>query len=170
MKAHVTPAVPAAGRIDLLVNGERYAVDVEDPQTPLLYVLRDRLGLRGTKPSCGCGECGACAVLVDGVEERACLLPVAELAGRRITTIEGLGEPDRPHPIAAAIVAEQASQCGYCLPGIVVAASALLAREPDPSESAIAHALAGHLCRCGTYGRVVRAVRRAAAASSEAAR
>ncbi len=160
------PSSAVTAIVSLLVNGERRGVAVEDPRTPLVYVLRDRLGLRGTKLSCGGGECGACAVLVDGAEERACTLAVGDVAGRAVTTVEGLGTPDRPHPVQAALIAEQASQCGYCLPGIAIAASALLAREPDPSEASIAQALAGHLCRCGTYGRVVRAVRRASEAGA----
>jgi nicotinate dehydrogenase subunit A len=155
---------PGGGTVVLLVNGERHAVDVDDPHTPLVFVLRDRLGLRGTKLSCGRGECGACSVLVDGAEERACTLTVGDLDGRAVTTIEGLWHDDAPSAVQAAMLAEQASQCGYCLPGIVVAATALLARDPDPDGAAIAAALAGHLCRCGTHGRITRAVRRAAAA------
>jgi aerobic-type carbon monoxide dehydrogenase small subunit (CoxS/CutS family) len=165
MSAHDASADSAIDTVVLVVNGERRTVDVDDPRMPLVFVLRDRLGLRGTKLSCGCGECGACAVLVDGVEERACMLAIGDLDGSTVTTIEGIGDGGTLHPVQVALLAEQASQCGYCLPGIVVAASALLARDPDPSETTIATTLAGHLCRCGTYGRVVRALRRAAVAT-----
>jgi len=154
--------------MQLLVNGEARTVEVDDPRTPLIYVLRDVLELRGTKISCGRGECGACAILLDGVEARACIVTAADAAGRRITTIEGLLERDTTRRLRDAVAVEQATQCGYCLPGIVVGATALLARDPDPSADTVAAALAPHLCRCGTYGRVVRAVRRAAVAGTKA--
>jgi nicotinate dehydrogenase subunit A len=146
----------------LTVNGNACVVSAADPNKPLVFVLRDELGLRGTKVSCGHGQCGACAVLIDGIEARACTTALGDVLDRDVTTVEGLGEYDVACRLRDAIVVEQASQCGYCLPGIIVAATALLEREADPSEETIADALAPHLCRCGTYGRVVRAVRRAA--------
>jgi len=130
-----------------------------DPQTPLLWALRDAANLTGTKYGCGEGDCGACMVLVDGEALRSCLITLAEAEGRFITTIEGLSEY-RSHPVQQAMVAEQAIQCGYCTPGIVIAAAALIARNPDPSESDIKEAVP-NLCRCGVYPRLVRAIQRA---------
>ena len=150
----------------LVVNGKACVVSAADPNKPLVFVLRDELGLRGTKVSCGHGQCGACAVLIDGVEARACTTALVDVLDHEVTTVEGLGENDIACSLRDAIDVEQASQCGYCLPGMVVAATALLARNSDPSEEAIADALVPHLCRCGTYGRVVRAVRRAAHAGA----
>jgi aerobic-type carbon monoxide dehydrogenase small subunit (CoxS/CutS family) len=156
----------ASGTAALVVNGIARTVSAVDPDKPLVFVLRDELGLRGTKVSCGHGQCGACAVLIDGVEARACTTALVDVLGRDVTTVEGLRDRDVTCRLRDAIVVEQASQCGYCLPGMVVAATALLARDADPSEEAIADALEPHLCRCGTYGRVVRAVRRAAHAGA----
>ncbi len=148
--------------ITLNVNGGARTVDVRDPDEPLLYVLRNALGLTGAKFGCGLGQCGACTVLVDGEAVRACLVPVAKAAGRRITTIEGLGTADQPHPLQAAFVAEQAAQCGYCVTGMVMTGAALLARKPSPTLEDAQQALAGNLCRCGTHQRILRAVMRAA--------
>jgi nicotinate dehydrogenase subunit A len=134
-----------------------------DPETPLLYVLRNDLGLTGTKFGCGLGQCGACTVLVDGQPVRSCMLPVQAVAGLAVTTIEGLGSPERPHPLQAALIEEQAVQCGYCTPGIVMAAKAILDRAPRPTEAQLKQALNEILCRCGTHDRVVRAVLRVAA-------
>lgn len=130
-----------------------------DPQTPLLWALRDAANLTGTKYGCGVGDCGACMVLVDGEAQRSCLISLAESEGRFVTTIEGLS-PDRSHPVQQAMVVEQAIQCGFCTPGIVMSAAALLARNADPSEAEIKAAIP-NLCRCGVYPRLVRAVQRA---------
>src|SRR5690349_21427890 len=130
-----------------------------DPQTPLLWALRDGANLTGTKYGCGVGDCGACMVLVDGEATKSCLISLAEAEGRVVVTIEGLSR-DRSHPVQQALVAEQAIQCGFCTPGIAIAAAALLARNPDPSEDEIKAALP-NLCRCGVYPRLVRAVQRA---------
>jgi nicotinate dehydrogenase subunit A len=146
----------------LVVNGQSREV-AADPETPLLYVLRNDLGLTGTKFGCGLGQCGACTVLVDGQPVRSCMLPVQAVAGLAVTTIEGLGSPERPHPLQAALIEEQAVQCGYCTPGIVMAAKAILDRAPRPTEAQLKQALNEILCRCGTHDRVVRAVLRVAA-------
>lgn len=151
-------------RVSLRVNGKRRSVDVDDPETPLLYVLRDDLGLHGPKFGCGVGQCGSCAVLVDGRGVRSCTVPVRSAAGRRVTTLEGLGSAKRPHPIQAAFVEEQAAQCGYCVNGMIMTAGAFLDRNPRPTEAQVKEALAGNLCRCGTHVRILRAVMRAAAA------
>ena len=147
--------------IRLTVNGQPREV-MADPETPLLYVLRNDLGLTGTKFGCGLGQCGACTVIVGGQAVRSCLLPVQAVAGQPVTTIEGLGSPERPHPLQATFIEEQAAQCGYCTPGIVMAAKALLDQTPRPTEAQVKQALAGVLCRCGTHDRVIRAVVRAA--------
>ncbi len=147
----------------LRVNGTSRTVELDDPAEPLLYVLRNDLGLRGTKFGCGLGQCGACTVLVDGRPVRSCVTPAESLAGREIVTIEGLGAPARPDPVQAAFIAEVAAQCGYCTAGMVVAARALLRENPRPNVQQIREALAGNLCRCGTHTRVIRAVMRAAA-------
>jgi nicotinate dehydrogenase subunit A len=146
----------------LVVNGQPRQV-AADPETPLLYVLRNDLGLTGTKFGCGLGQCGACTVLVDGQPVRSCMLPLQAVAGQRVTTIEGLGSPEHPHPLQAAFIEEQAVQCGYCTPGIVMTAKAILDRTPRPTEAQIKEGLAEVLCRCGTHDRVIRAVLRAAA-------
>ena len=146
----------------LVVNGQPREV-AADPETPLLYVLRNDLGLTGTKFGCGLGQCGACTVLVGGQPVRSCMLPVQAVAGQAVTTIEGLGTPERPHPLQAALIEEQAVQCGYCTPGIVMVAKAILDRTPRPTEAQLREALNEVLCRCGTHDRVVRAVLRAAA-------
>jgi len=148
--------------IRLIVNGQQRDV-AADPETPLLYVLRGDLGLTGTKFGCGLGQCGACTVLVGGQAVRSCLIPVQAVAGQTVTTIEGLGSPEAPHPLQAAFIEEQAVQCGYCTPGIVMAAKAFLDQAPRPTEAQVRQALAGVLCRCGTHDRVIRAVMRAAA-------
>ena len=130
-----------------------------DPQTPLLWALRDAANLTGTKYGCGVGDCGACMVLIDGEAQRSCLISLAEAEGRSVTTIEGLSR-DRSHPVQQALVAEQAIQCGFCTPGIAISAAALLARNADPDEAAIKAAIP-NLCRCGVYPRLVRAIQRA---------
>jgi nicotinate dehydrogenase subunit A len=134
-----------------------------DPATPLLHVLRGECGLSGPRFGCGAEACGACAVLVDGAPAFACTLALGVVQGRQVTTVEGLGSPAAPHPLQRAFLAEQAGQCGFCLSGILVAAAALLAREPDPDDAVIREALDPHLCRCGSHNRILRAVKRAAA-------
>jgi len=129
-----------------------------------LYVLREQFDLRGTKFGCGLGQCGACTVLVDGMATRSCQLPINRATGRAITTIEGLGTPERPNPIQAAFIAEQAAQCGYCTSGMIMAAAALVSRVPSPNRDQVKDALAGNLCRCGTHTRILGAVLRAARA------
>jgi aerobic-type carbon monoxide dehydrogenase small subunit (CoxS/CutS family) len=146
--------------ISFELNGGQVQVEVAG-DTPLLWVLRDTLQLTGTKFGCGVAQCGACTVHVDGEAVRSCRLPVSALAGRKVTTIEGLS-PDRSHRLQRAFIAEQAPQCGYCQPGQIMSAAALLARVPAPSDQDIDGALAGNLCRCGTYLRIRRAVKRAA--------
>ena len=145
----------------LSVNGHTRTVEVRDAQEPLLYVLRNALGLTGAKFGCGLGQCGACTVIVDGEPIRSCLVPVATMAGKKVTTIEGLGTPEKPHPLQAAFVAEQAAQCGYCVTGMVMTGAALLARKPDVVREEAQQALAGNLCRCGAHERILRAMQRA---------
>jgi len=152
---------------DLTVNGRRHEVDAED-DTPLLYVLRNHLGLKRTRFGCGVGLCGACFVLADGRPVYSCDTPLWSVAGKSIRTIEGLGDDGRPHPVARALVAGQAAQCGYCMSGIVVAAAALLAGNPDPTAAEVRAALDPNLCRCGSHNRVVGAVLSAAAEMREA--
>ncbi len=147
--------------ISLDVNGERRLVPAE-PDTPLLYVLRNDLQLNGAKFGCGLSQCGACTVLVDGKATRSCVTPISAVANGKITTIEGLGSIDKPHPLQQAFIDEQAVQCGYCINGMIMAAKELLDRNPRPSEAEVREALAGNLCRCGTHNRIVRAVLRAA--------
>jgi aerobic-type carbon monoxide dehydrogenase small subunit (CoxS/CutS family) len=146
--------------ISFELNGGQVEVEVAG-DTPLLWVLRDTLQLTGTKFGCGVAQCGACTVHVDGEAVRSCRLPLSAVAGRKVTTIEGLS-PDRSHRLQRAFIAEQAPQCGYCQPGQIMSAAALLARVPDPSDQDIDGALAGNLCRCGTYARIRRAIKRAA--------
>jgi nicotinate dehydrogenase subunit A len=150
-------------KLILKVNGTSREVETDDPDIPLLYVLRGDLGLTGTHFGCGLAQCGACTVMVGGRAVRSCLAPARSVVGQEIVTIEGLGSPERPDPVQAAFVAEQAAQCGYCTAGMVMGARALLARTPRPSEQQVREALAGNLCRCGSHARVIRAVLRAAA-------
>jgi isoquinoline 1-oxidoreductase alpha subunit len=146
--------------INLLVNDAQHQVDV-DPAMPLLWVLRDILGLTGTKYSCGIGLCGSCTVHLDGQAVRSCTLPVSEVAGKKITTIEGLGGEEL-HPLQRAWLAENVPQCGYCQAGQIMTAAALLTENPNPSDDEIDEAMSGNLCRCGTYQRIRRAIHRAA--------
>jgi len=143
--------------MDLNINGAARVVDV-NPDTPLLYVLRNDLGLVGSRFGCGSGLCGACYVLVDGRPMASCDLPVFLVAGKKVTTVEGLGPPGELHPVQKALIDEQAAQCGYCMSGIAVSAAALLATNKQPSEKEVREALDKHLCRCGSHNRVVRAV------------
>jgi nicotinate dehydrogenase subunit A len=144
----------------LRVNGTARSVRTQ-PDTPLLYVLRNDLKLNGAKFGCGQAQCGACSVLIDGVEQRSCVYPVSAAGKSDITTIEGLGTAQRPGALQRAFIHEQACQCGYCSSGMIMAAQALLVRNPKPSEAEVKQALEGHLCRCGAHNRIVRAVLRA---------
>jgi nicotinate dehydrogenase subunit A len=154
--------------ITLLVNGRSHRLDVE-ADTPLLYALRDDLALHGPKFGCGLSQCGACTVLVEGKAVRSCVTPVSRVAGRPVTTLEGLGSIDKPHPVQQAFIDEQAAQCGYCINGMVMTAAALLAATPKPTDAQIRQALANNLCRCGTHQRILGAVKRAAAAMRKGA-
>ena len=144
----------------IVVNGAPHDVTAA-PDTPLLYVLRNDLGLTGPKFGCGLGQCGSCMVIIDGSVARSCTTPLSAAARGPITTIEGLGTPEKPHPVQQAFIDEQAGQCGYCLSGILISAAALLDRTPKPSEAQVRKALGANLCRCGTHNRIVRAVLRA---------
>jgi aerobic-type carbon monoxide dehydrogenase small subunit (CoxS/CutS family) len=146
--------------ITLTVNGKEHTVDVRD-DTPLLWVLRDTLGLTGTKYSCGISQCGACTVHLDGEATRSCGMPISEVAGREVVTIEGISS-NGDHPLQRAWIAEKVSQCGYCQPGQIMTAAALLNRNPNPTDADIDEAMAGTLCRCGAYQRIRRAIHRAA--------
>jgi nicotinate dehydrogenase subunit A len=151
----------AAAVLRLSVNGTEHEVSAA-ADTPLLYVLRNQLGLKAAHFGCGTGQCGACRVLIDGHAVASCDTPLWAAAGKRITTAEGLGDAAYPHPLQSALIAEQAGQCGYCLPGIVISAAALLEHNPAPSEAEVRAALDENLCRCGSHNRIVRAVLRAA--------
>jgi nicotinate dehydrogenase subunit A len=147
------------------VNGSDHDIAVQ-PDTPLLNVLHNDLALNGPKFGCGLGQCGACTVHVDGAPRRSCVTDISSVVGKEVVTLEGLGTPDRPHPLQQAFIDEQAAQCGYCINGMIMRAAALLARTPHPSRDEILSAMSANLCRCGTHMRIVRAVARAAAGSS----
>ena len=151
------------------VNGRAASVTLENEETPLLNVLRNNLGLMGTRFGCGLEQCGCCMVLIDGVPEKCCAKPVWSVAGKTIVTVEGLGSAARPHPLQQAFIDEQAGQCGYCLPGILISAKALIDRNPKPTRAEIAQALDGNICRCGSHNRIIRAVERAAAVMRQGA-
>ncbi len=153
-------------RFSLRINGSTQTVETADPSTPLLYVLRNDLGLHGPKFGCGLGQCGACTVLIGGLPARSCMVAVSSVGGRAVTTLEGLGSPERPHPLQAAFIEEQAIQCGYCVSGMIMTAKALLDRNPRPTDAQVRGALADSLCRCGSHVRIVRAVLRAARAQA----
>ncbi len=153
--------------VEFTLNGAAVGIDV-DAKTPLLEALRNDFELNGPKFGCGLAQCGACAVLADGVSIRSCVTPVASVAGKTVTTLEGLGSKDNPHPLQIAFINEQAIQCGYCASGIIVTAAALLEASPSPQEDEIKDALAGHLCRCGAQPRMLKAIVRAAANIAEA--
>ncbi len=155
--------------VTLNVNGRDHQVDA-DPDTPLLYVLRDDLRLNAAKYGCGLGQCGACTVVIDGEPAMSCVIPVLLLEGKRITTLEGLGTAEQPGTLQRAFIEEQAAQCGFCIPGMMMRAHALLQKRPDPSDAEIRAQLQPNLCRCGTHMRIAKAVRRAADASKSAAR
>lgn len=147
--------------IEIHVNGRPCSVEAE-PETPLLYVLRNELKLKGTRFGCGLGQCGACTVIVDGAAVQSCDVPVSAVAGKRVTTIEALAEDGRLHPLQQAFIDEQAAQCGYCASGIIMSAKALLDAHPAATDQQVREALAGNLCRCGTHSRILRAIRRVA--------
>jgi nicotinate dehydrogenase subunit A len=151
-------------KFDFTVNGQPVSVSLDNEETPLLNVLRNDLGLMGTRFGCGLEQCGCCTVLIDGSPEKSCARPIWNVAGKHVTTIEGLGNPEHPHPLQQAFVDEQAGQCGYCLSGIIVSAKALLERNPSPTRAEIAEALDSNICRCGSHNRILRAVEKAAAA------
>jgi nicotinate dehydrogenase subunit A len=151
--------------ISLKVNGAVRAVPAE-PDTPLLYVLRNDFELNGAKFGCGLAQCGACTVLIDGKATRSCITPIGALANSAITTIEGLGRAGKPHPLQHAFIDEQAAQCGYCINGMIMSAAELLDNKPKPTEDDVRQSLAGNLCRCGTHNRIIRAVLRAAQANA----
>jgi nicotinate dehydrogenase subunit A len=145
--------------ITLKVNGKMHALDV-DPTTPLLYILSDDLELRGPKFGCGLGQCAACTVIVKGQAVRSCITPVSSVAGSEITTLEGIGTIDKPHPLQRAFIAEQAAQCGFCINGVIMTAKALLDRNPKASDEQIRQAMSGVLCRCFTHVRMLQAINR----------
>jgi nicotinate dehydrogenase subunit A len=148
-------------RFQLDVNGAARPVDAWDADMPLLYALRNELGLHATKFGCGLGQCGACTVLMDGRPVRSCMTKISDAAGKKVVTAEGLGSPEKPHAVQAAFIAEQAAQCGYCTNGMVMSSVALLQRNPKPTREQAQAALAGNLCRCGSHDRVLNAVQRA---------
>jgi nicotinate dehydrogenase subunit A len=149
--------------IPLHVNGRETPVTVDDPDMPLLYALRDNLGLHGPRFGCGLGQCGSCTVHLDGMAIRSCVTPVSGVGKKRIVTLEGLGTQEKPHPVQKAFIDEQAAQCGYCINGMIMQAAAFLASNKKPNDAQIKQALARNLCRCGTHLRIVRAVKRASA-------
>jgi len=151
-------------KLALNVNGKPAAIVADDPEMPLLYALRDDLGLHGPSFGCGLGQCGSCTVLVDGKAMRSCSMPVSSAVGRKVVTLEGLGTPGKPHPLQQAFIDEQAAQCGYCINGMIMQAASLLQINSKPSEQQIRAALAENLCRCGTHLRIIRAVKRASEA------
>ena len=148
--------------MQITVNGRALDV-IADGETPLLYVLRNDAGCKGVRYGCGLGQCGTCMVIIDGKPVQSCDVPVSAVAGKSITTVEGIGSAEKPHPLQAAFVEEQAAQCGYCTTGIIMSAKVLLDANPSPSDIEIKQALAKNLCRCGTHLRIVRAIKRAAA-------
>jgi nicotinate dehydrogenase subunit A len=149
-------------QVELSVNGSTVSVAVDDPDTPLLYVLRNELGLHGPRFGCGLGQCGACTVHIDGNAVRSCITPLSSITDGKVVTLEGLGTDERPHPVQQAFIDEQAVQCGYCINGMIMQSAALLAHNPKPTEQQIKTELTNNLCRCGTHLRIVRAVKRAA--------
>jgi nicotinate dehydrogenase subunit A len=163
----VTTGAEGRTAMRLTVNGRIHEVDAA-PDTALLYVLRNDLELNGPKYGCGLGECGACAVLIDGVAARSCVIPIEGCAGREVLTLEGLGSREHPDPVQHAFIEEQAAQCGYCLNGMIMTTKALLMRTPRPSEAEVAEALRYHLCRCGAHIEIKRAAMRAAGLAVEA--
>jgi nicotinate dehydrogenase subunit A len=158
-------AIATQSGLTITVNGHSHEVEAE-PDTPLLYVLRNELKLNAAKFGCGLAECGACTVLIDGEAVRSCIYPVSDVVGKQVTTLEGLGGEGHLHPLQQAFLDEQAAQCGYCIPGMIMTAAAFLEQNPTPDDPAIRQALAGNLCRCGTHVRILHAVARASKATS----
>ena len=148
-------------KVNFRLNGKPASVNTDDPEMPLLYALRDDLGMHGPRFGCGLGQCGACTVHIDGKAVRSCVMPVGAVTGKKVVTLEGLGTPTKPHPLQQAFIDEQAVQCGYCINGMIMQAAALLQTTPKPSEEQIRAAMAENLCRCGTHLRIVRAIKRA---------
>ncbi len=152
--------------VPLNVNGRATAVEVDDPDMPLLYALRNNLGLHGPRFGCGLGQCGSCTVHVDGEAVRSCVTPLSAVGpGQRVVTLEGLGSPENPHRVQKAFMDEQAVQCGYCINGMIMQAAAFLAKSPRPSDAEIKEAMAANICRCGTHVRILRAIKRASGAA-----
>ena len=149
-------------RLSLTVDGKTHVVEVDDPNMPLLYALRDELAMSNPRFGCGLGQCGACTVHIDGVAARSCMIPVSAVTAARITTLAGLGTPEKPHPLQTAWLEEQVSQCAYCINGWIMTAAALLEKNPHPSDDEIKQTLAPLICRCGTHGAALRAVKRVA--------
>jgi nicotinate dehydrogenase subunit A len=152
----------------LTVNGKVHHIEVDDPNTPLLYVLRDHLHLHGPRFGCGLAECGACTVHINGQATRSCVYPLSAVGTSKVVTLEGLGTPEHPHPLQTAFVEEQAAQCGYCINGMIMQSASFLEANPTPTEHDVKEALANNLCKCGTHARIVRAVMRAATHTSKA--
>jgi nicotinate dehydrogenase subunit A len=150
-------------KFEFTLNGTPVSVALDNEETPLLNVLRNELGVMGTRFGCGLDQCGCCMVLIDGAPEKCCAKPLWSVAGKTVITVEGLGTPERPHPLQQAFIDEQAGQCGYCLAGILISAKALLERNPSPTRPDIAQALDGNICRCGAHNRIMRAIEKAAA-------
>ena len=148
--------------VSFVLNGKQRSVAIDDPEMPLLYALRNDLGLHGPRFGCGLAQCGSCTVHVDGQAVRSCSFPVEKAAGKKVVTLEGLGTPEKPHALQKAFIEEQAVQCGYCINGMIMESAAFLATNKKPTEAQIRQALAKNLCRCGTHARIVRAVKRAA--------
>jgi nicotinate dehydrogenase subunit A len=157
-------------KLDFRVNGKAVSVSLANKETPLLAVLRKELGLMGTRFGCGLEQCGCCMVLIDGKPEKSCAKPVGSVVGKTVTTVEGLGTSEHPHPLQQAFLDEQAGQCGYCLSGILISAKALIDANPKPTRAEIAAALDDNICRCGSHIRILRAVEKAAAAIRGAGR
>ncbi len=157
-------------KIDFSVNGKPVSVSIANEEAPLLDVLRNELGLVGTRFGCGLEQCGCCMVLIDGMPEKCCTKPVWSVAGKQVVTVEGLGSAEQPHPLQQAFLEEQAGQCGYCLAGILISAKSLLDENPKPSRKEIALALDGNICRCGSHNRIMRAIEKAAAVMRAGAR
>jgi nicotinate dehydrogenase subunit A len=153
--------------ISFNLNGSPVTVQIDDPEMPLLYALRDNIGLHGPRFGCGLGQCGSCTVHLDGKAVRSCVTPVSTVAQRRVVTLEGLGTPQKLHPLQQAFIDEQAMQCGYCMNGMIMQAAALLKENKQPNDDQIKFALARNLCRCGSHLRIVRAVKRAASMTSQ---
>jgi aerobic-type carbon monoxide dehydrogenase small subunit (CoxS/CutS family) len=148
---------------DFSVNGKAVSVTLDNEETPLLNVLRNELGLMGTRFGCGLEQCGCCMVLIDGAPEKCCTKPVWSVAGKKVVTVEGLGNAAKPHPLQQAFIDQQAGQCGYCLSGILISAKALLDKNQNPTRAQITAALDDNICRCGSHNRIIRAVEKAAA-------